>query len=299
MGAGHQHADPRTANTRALSIALALTGTFLIAEVVGGLITGSLALISDAMHMLTDTFGLAVALLAIKIGARAADSRRTFGYQRLEILAAAFNAVLLFVVALYILYEGYKRLVEPEEIQSLGMLAIAVIGLVVNLISMRLLSAGASSSLNVKGAYLEVWSDMLGSVGVIAAAAIIWVTGWAWVDAIVAVGIGLWVLPRAWTLLSETTNILLEGVPEGLDLDEISAALLKSDGVSGVHDLHVWALTADSPSLSAHLVTAGDPEAVRSAVTRMLADRFDISHVTLQIEARDCREGRDGHGFHA
>lgn len=299
MGAGHQHADPRTANTRALSIALGLTGTFLIAEVVGGLITGSLALISDAMHMLTDTFGLAVALLAIKIGARAADSRRTFGYQRLEILAAAFNAVLLFVVALYILYEGYKRLVEPEEIQSLGMLAIAVIGLVVNVISMRLLSEGASSSLNVKGAYLEVWSDMLGSLGVIAAAAVIWATGWAWVDAIVAVGIGLWVLPRAWTLLSETTNILLEGVPEGLDLDEIAAALLEVEGMLGVHDLHVWALTADSPSLSAHLVTARDPEVVRAAVARMLADRFDISHVTLQTEARDCREGRDGHGFHA
>lgn len=298
MGAGHQHADPRTANTRALSIALALTGTFLIAEVVGGLITGSLALISDAMHMLTDTVGLAVALLAIKIGARAADSRRTFGYQRLEILAAAFNAVLLFVVALYILYEGYKRLVEPEQIQSLGMLAIAIVGLVVNLISMRLLSAGASSSLNVKGAYLEVWSDMLGSIGVIVAAVIIWATGWAWVDSVVAVGIGLWVLPRAWMLLSETTNILLEGVPDGLDLDEIAAALLKVDGVSAVHDLHVWALTADSPSLSAHLVVPANPEAARAEAVRLLAGRFHISHVTLQTEGRDCREGRADHGFH-
>ena len=297
MGAEHQHADPRTANARALSIALLLTGTFLVAEVVGGLVTGSLALISDALHLLTDTFGLVVALVAMKIGARVADSRRTFGYQRLEILAAALNAVLLFVVALYILYEG-KRLVEPEEIQSLGMLTIALIGFVVNLISMQLLSAGATTSLNVKGAYLEVWSDMLGSVGVIAAAAIIGLTGWAWVDAIVAVGISLWVLPRAWTLLSDTTNVLLEGVPQGLDLDKIAAAIGKVDGVLGIHDLHVWALTTDDPSLSAHLVVWDDADEVRASAAQMLSEQFHIAHVTLQTEARDCREGRDRHGFH-
>lgn len=300
MGAGHVHANPRTANVRALSIALALTGTFLVVEVIGGLITGSLALISDAMHMLTDTFGLAVALIAIKVGAQAADSRRTFGYQRFEILAAAFNAVLLFAVAGYILFEGYKRLVEPEEIQSTGMLAIAVVGLVVNLIAMQLLSAGSSSSLNVRGAYLEVWSDMLGSVGVIAAAITIWLTGWTWVDAVVAVGIGLWVLPRAWALFTEATNILLEGVPQGLDLDKITAELRRVEGVLSVHDLHVWALTADSPSLSAHLVVGGPAVAdrVRARAARMLSDQFHISHVTLQTESQDCREEQAEHGYH-
>lgn len=300
MGAGHQHANPRTANTRALSLALMLTGTFLVAEIIGGLITGSLALISDAMHMLTDTLGLAVALIAIKIGARAADSRRTFGYQRFEILAAAFNAVLLFAVACYILFEGYKRLTQPQEIHSIGMLVIAVIGLIVNLISMRLLSAGASSSLNVKGAYLEVWSDMLGSIGVIVAAAIIWLTGWAWVDAVVAVGIGLWVLPRSWTLLKETSNILLEGVPDGLDLDDIATTLRGVEGVAGIHDLHVWALTADSPSLSAHLVVAdaANADTVRSQAAAILADKFHITHVTLQTEPLDCRDGLDHHAYH-
>jgi cobalt-zinc-cadmium efflux system protein len=167
---------------------------------------------------------------------RPADRRRSFGYQRFEILAAASNAIMLFVVASYILYEGYKRIVEPSEIQSPPMLAIAGVGLIVNLLAMRILSGGEEASLNVKGAYLEVWSDILGSLGVIAAASIIALTGWTWVDPIVAIAIGLWVLPRTWTLLKETTNVLLEGVPQGLDLDEIAAAILVVPGVRSLHD---------------------------------------------------------------
>ena len=301
MGAGHQHGNPRAANATALRTALLLTGGFLIAEVIGGVLTGSLALISDAMHMLTDTMGLGIALAAIKMGARPADSKRTFGYQRFEVLAATFNAVILFGVAAYIMFEGYKRIIEPEQIQSLGMLGIAVIGLVINLVSMRLLEAGQSSSLNVKGAYLEVWSDMLGSVGVILAAAIIWLTGWLWVDAIVAIGIGLWVLPRAWLLLKETTNVLLEGVPEGIDVAAVAAALRAVPGVKDVHDLHIWSLSSDSPSLSSHIVVEPNLPGfdVREAAARVLADNFHILHVTLQVELRDCREGIKDHALHA
>lgn len=298
--AGHGHHHGRTDNSAALRAALALTGTFLIVEVVGGILTGSLALISDAAHMATDTAGLAIALAAVTIGKRPADSRRSFGYQRFEILAAAFNALMLFGVAAYILYEGYKRIVEPTEIRSLAMLAIASVGLAVNLIAMRILSAGKDSSLNIKGAYLEVWSDMLGSLGVIAAAGIIWLTGWTWVDPIVAIGIGLWVLPRSWKLLKETTNVLLEGVPEGIDLDKVSAAISAVAGVRELHDLHVWALTSDAPSLSAHLVLQSgfDGDRVRADAQTMLEERFHISHVTLQTEREDCRASRADHGLH-
>jgi cobalt-zinc-cadmium efflux system protein len=299
LGSGHGH-SAGTSNTRALGLALGLTGSFLIVEVVAGLWTGSLALISDAAHMLTDTAGLAIALAGVKIGERPADSQRTFGYKRFEILAAAFNAVLLLAVGIYILYEGYQRLANPEDIQSQVMMGVAAVGLVINLISMRMLSAGKDSSLNVKGAYLEVWSDMLGSIGVIAAAALIWLTGWVWVDAIVAIAIGLWVLPRTWALLKETVNVLLEGVPEGIDADAVAKALASLPGVTGLHDLHIWAITSGVPSLSAHIVlTPGaDGDTIRDAAVKMLDEKFEIEHITLQVERTDCRDGRDGHGLH-
>ena len=299
MGSGHSH-GAQTANTRALGLALVLTGTFLVVEVIAGLLTGSLALISDAAHMLIDTAGLAIALAGVKIGERPADSRRTFGYKRFEILAAAFNAVLLFLVGAYILYEGYQRLTKPEDIQSIPMLVVATIGLGVNLLAMRLLSSGKDSSLNMKGAYLEVWSDMFSSIGVMAAAAMIWLTGWLWLDAIVAIAIGLWVLPRTWQLFKETINILLEGVPDGIDADAVSTALKSVTGVKDLHDLHVWAITSGVPSLSAHLVLAPDVDgdAVRANAAAVLDEKFEIEHVTLQIEKQDCRDGRDHHGLH-
>lgn len=301
MGSGHSHSHHTSdTNASALAKALALTGTFLVAEVVGGLLTGSLALLSDAAHMMTDTVGLAIALAAVHIGARPADNRRTFGYRRFEILAASANAILLFAAAAYILYEGIQRFLNPVAIETLPMLGIAVLGLVVNLISMRILAGGHEHSLNIKGAYLEVWSDMLGSIGVIAAAAIIWLTGWTWVDALVAIGIGLWVVPRTWSLFRETTNILLEGVPDGIDLDSVSSRMAAVPGVSGIHDLHVWALTSGMPSLSAHLVLTptADPDAVREATTETLHEHFEITHVTLQAERTDCRIGREHHGLH-
>ena len=287
----HNHAAG--ANSRMLAIALGLTTTFLIAELIGSFVFNSLALLSDAAHMFTDSAALAIALAAIKIGQKPADDARTFGYRRFEILAAAFNALLLFAVAGYVLWEGISRFFEPSEVQSTGMLIVAAIGLGVNLIAMRLLSAGKENSLNMKGAYLEVWADMLGSVGVIAGAVVIMLTGWQWVDPLVAIGIGLWVLPRTWILLRDTTHILLEGVPRGLDLAELRTAVAETPGVTGVHDLHVWSMTSDDRSLSMHIEIADEEhfESIRTTVAGMLLQRFGIDHATIQVEREVCDEG--------
>lgn len=295
MAAEHSHAQalPSQGNKRRLQAALALTSVFLVAEVIGAIATGSLALLSDAAHMFTDTAALTIALAAIHIGKRPADDLRTFGYERFEILAAAFNALLLFAVAGYILFEAYQRLKQPPQIESLGMLVVATIGLVVNLVSMRMLSAGKDKSLNVKGAYLEVWSDLLGSIGVIGAAIVIRLTGWAWIDSAIAVAIGLWVLPRTWTLLKETSNVLLEGVPAGVNLSAIRAALASAKGVQGVHDLHLWAISSGQSSLTAHIVQDGrvDVEQLLGELRERLQSDFEIHHTTLQIEREDCRQG--------
>jgi cobalt-zinc-cadmium efflux system protein len=302
MGAGHDHGGhshnhAAGANSRMLAIALALTTAFLIAEVIGAFVFNSLALLSDAAHMFTDAAALAIALAAVKIGQRPADDRRTFGYRRFEILAAAFNALLLFAVAGYVLWEGVGRFFVRAEVESTGMLAVAVVGLVVNVIAMRLLSAGKDKSLNLKGAYLEVWADMLGSLGVIVGAVVIMLTGWQWVDAVVAIGIGLWVLPRTWTLLKDTTRILLEGVPPHLTLSEIRASIAAAPGVSGVHDLHVWSLASDDTSLSVHveLAMGADAEAVRTQVAVTLRERFKIEHATIQTEEKPCEDGPELH----
>lgn len=290
MSAGHDHGHSN-ANERALKLALALTSTFLLVELVGGIVTKSLALISDAAHMFTDTAALAIALAAIQIAKRPADKARTFGYYRFEILAAAFNALLLFGVALYILYEAYQRLKSPPEIASTGMLLIALVGLIVNLLSIRVLAGGKDHSLNVKGAYLEVWSDLLGSLGVVVGALVIRFTGWTWVDSAVAVLIGLWVLPRTWILLKSSLNILLEGVPEDIDLAKVEEALLAVKGVTSIHDLHVWALTSGKPSLTVHLVNDEAVDAEREilpSARTVLAERFGITHVTIQCESTPC-----------
>ena len=287
-------------NETSLRWAFGLTAIFLIAEVIGGVLAQSLALISDAAHMFTDTAALAIALAAIRIGKRPADKLRTFGYYRFEILAAAFNAVLLFFVALYILYEAYRRFNQPPQIESGVMLIVAVIGLVVNLISMQLLRAGADKSLNVKGAYLEVWSDMLGSIGVIVGALLIRYVGWTWVDSAIAVLIALWVLPRTWRLLRESVNVLLEGVPSGVALDQIEAAFKSAPGVAGVHDLHVWSITSGKVSLTAHVVCDGavvDPAELTTRLSALLAERFDIHHSTLQVEREPCDQAAELHSF--
>lgn len=300
MGSGHSHAAQPGQNERPLWIALGLTTAFLIAEIIGGILTNSLALISDAAHMFTDTAALAISLAAMRIGRRPADTERTFGYYRFEILAAAFNALLLFLVAIYILYEAYKRLNNPPEIESSMMLYVAAFGLVVNLISMRLLASGKDSSLNVKGAYLEVWSDMLGSIGVIIGALVIRYTGWGWVDSAIAVGIGLWVLPRTWTLLKASMNVLLEGAPEGLGIGEVKEAIAGLPGVASVHDLHVWSITSGKSSLTVHIVQredVTDPQVLLTAVRGFVASKYDIHHCTIQIETTPCEEALEEHNF--
>lgn len=286
--AGHSHGEG--ASSGRLAIALGLTSTFLVAELIGAYWFGSLALLSDAAHMFTDAAALAIALVAVKIGQKPADKQRTYGYRRFEVLAAAFNAMLLFAVAAYILYEGVGRFVDPQPVESLGMLAVATVGLVVNLISMRVLAGGVEKSLNTKGAYLEVWADMLGSLGVIGAAALIWLTGKTWIDPVVAIAIGLWVLPRTWTLLRDTMHILLQGVPRGTDLDNVRAALGAIEGVVGVHDLHLWSVAGDDTSLTTHIVIASgaDAESTRSAVAAMLESEFNIHHATIQTEMVPC-----------
>ena len=262
--------------------------------------SGSLALLSDAAHMFTDTAALAIALAAIRIGRRPADDRRSFGYYRFEILAAAFNAVLLFLVAIYILFEAWRRLREAPEIQSGAMLVIAAVGLVVNLVSMKILSAGKDSNLNLKGAYLEVWSDMLGSIGVIVGALVIRFTGWSWVDSAVAVAIGLWVVPRTWQLLRESLNILLEGVPRELKLSEVQAALASVAGVASLHDLHVWSISSGKVSLTVHAVaepSVADPSELVPRLRALLAEQYDIHHSTVQVERVACEQAGEEHGF--
>ena len=289
MGAGHDHTHG-VSNERGLQWALVLTASVLIAEGIGAFLTNSLALLSDAAHMLTDVAALVIALIALRLARRSADSKRTFGYYRFEILAAVLNAVMLFLVAAYILVEAYQRLQTPREIATMGMLIVATVGLVANLVSMRVLQSGAQSSLNMKGAYLEVWSDALGSVGVIAAALLIHFTGWRQVDAVVAIAIGLWVLPRSWALLSESIHILLEGVPQGLALDAIHAQLLHIAGVRDVHDLHVWSITTGKNTLTAHLILDSSVIDEQSVLkqARSVIEGFGITHSTVQIEATRC-----------
>lgn len=294
---GHAHDHTAGANAKMLGIALALTATYLVAEVIGAFVFNSLALLSDAAHMLTDVAALVIALLAIRIGQRAADDQRTFGYKRFEILAAAFNALLLFAVAIYVLVEAIQRFSEPEPVQSTGMMIVAAIGLVVNLMSMRLLTAGKEASLNVKGAYLEVWADMIGSVGVIIGALAIRFTGWTWVDPVVAILIGLWVLPRTWVLLRDTINVLLEGVPRRIKLSELRTAIGGLPGVAGVHDLHVWSTTTEDVSCTAHvtLTESADADRVRKAIAGTLDERFGIEHTTIQTETPGEVCGDDEH----
>ena len=295
-GAGH-HDHTTGASGRALGIALLLTGSVLGIELAGAFLYNSLALLSDAAHMLTDVAALAIALMAVRIGDKAPDDKRTFGYKRFEILAAAFNALLLFAAAAYVLVESISRFREPEPVAATGMMIVAGLGLAINLISMRVLLAGRGESMAVKGAYLEVWSDAIGSVGVILGAILIRVTGKLWIDPVVAIGIALWVLPRTWALLRDTINVLLEGVPKGIDLAEIRHAIAELPGVCDVHDLHVWSMAINDVNGTVHIAITeeADGEDVRLRVAHLLDHRFSIGHATIQIERDPCGAGNRPH----
>ena len=269
-----------------LYIALALTMSFMAIEVVGGLWTGSLALLADAAHMMTDAGGLALALVAIRFAQRPRTPRNTFGYVRTEVLSAITNALVLLLLTVYILYEAYQRFRNPPEIIGGPMLAVAVVGLIVNLISMRLLASGSEESLNVKGAYFEVLADMLGSLGVIVAAAIVLFTGWRLIDPIIGAGIGLFIVPRTWILLKQAVHILMQGTPAGVDLTLLEKKLLEVPGVIGVHDLHVWTLTSGLDAMSGHVVVQDGISPITTLATaqELMNAGFGIQHITLQIE---------------
>lgn len=296
-GHGHSHGanpSPATAAGRhrnRLAWALGLTLAYMAAEVIGGLITGSLALLADAAHMLTDAGGLALALAAIRFAERPTTPQKTYGYLRFEILSALLNAVVLLLLTVYILYEAYRRFLHPPEILSGPMLAVAVVGLLVNFASMRLLAAGSSESLNVQGAYFEVLSDMLGSLGVIVAALVVMWTGWTYADPLIGAGIGLFIVPRTWRLLKQAVHILLEGTPPEIDIGLLETELRAIPGVREVHDLHVWTITSGLDAMSGHLVVDDMSESRRvlGAARAAMKERFNLDHVTIQIEDAELR----------
>jgi len=290
MSAHPHHAETAAAaGSRRLAVVLALVAVFLVIEVVGGLLTNSLALLADAGHMATDAAGLLLALLAIWIARRPATPDRSFGYDRVEIFAAVVNAVVLFGVAAVIVVEAISRIAAPPEVAGLPMLAIAAVGLVVNLVSLRLLHAGAQRSLNLRGAYLEVLGDMLGSVAVIVAAVVIIATGWAPADPIASVLVALLIVPRTWSLLREAVEVLLQATPRDVDLGEVRRHLLQAGGVADIHDLHAWTLTSGKRVVSAHVVieSDADPPVVLDELCACLSDDFDFEHSTIQLESID------------
>ncbi len=293
MGHGHTHAPVTAAGgqRRRLLLVLGLTLAVMAAEIIGGLVSGSLALLADAGHMATDAAGIALALGAVTLAQRPARGRRTFGWQRVEILAAVANGLLLLVVACYVLVEAVRRIGEPPDIDSGLMLGVAAVGLLVNLGSLAALHRGRAQSLNVRGAYLEVLADALGSVAVMVAAVVILTTGWAPADIIASAVIGVLVVPRAWQLLREALDVLLEAAPRGVDLGNVRTHILEVDGVLGVHDLHAWTITSGLPVLSAHVVVsdealaAGHGGRVLDALCACLGEHFDMAHCTFQLEA--------------
>lgn len=287
----HVHASAAGSHRRTLIAVLLITLAIFVVQLVGGIVSGSLALVADAGHNFTDVAGIGLALLAISFAARPATDGRTFGYLRLEILAAVVNAVFLFAVAAYVLFEAIQRWSDPPEIASGLMLTIALVGLVANAISLWLLRDAQHESLNMRGAYLEVMGDLAGSAAVVLAAIVINVTGWRQADAVASAVIGILILPRTWALLRDAIDVLMEATPRGIDLDEVRTHLLGATGVADVHDLHAWTITSGMNVVSAHVVLEpdADPPAVLDELCACLAGDFDIEHSTLQLETADRR----------
>jgi cobalt-zinc-cadmium efflux system protein len=282
----HDHDDARVDSRRALAVALALTAAYTVVEVVGGIAAGSLALLADAVHMLSDNVAIALALVAVWLAGKPATSERTYGYKRAEVLAALANGVLLVALAIWIFVEAAMRIRDPGDPLGGWMLAIALLGLAVNLAAGYVLSRARRGSLNVEAALRHVFADVLGSIGVAVAAVVILTTGWAQADPVVSIVIGVLVLASAWSILRDSTEILLESTPRGLDVDALGRRLAGAPGVVEVHDLHVWTITSGFTALSAHvLVRPGeDCHGRRRELERLLHDEFEIEHTTLQVD---------------
>jgi cobalt-zinc-cadmium efflux system protein len=292
-GHGHAHAGAR--NQRRLLLTLVLAALYMVAELVGGLLAGSLALLADAGHMLSDSGALALSLFAIWIARRPANPRRTYGYYRTEILAALANAATLIGISLYIFVEAYQRLLDPRPVEGRLVMWIAVGGLVVNLLGLLILHGGKDESLNVRGAWLHLLTDALGSVGAITGGALIWAFGWYWADPVVSALIGVLVIYSAWDLLRESVSVLLEGTPSHIDLEAVRGAMLEVEGVEAVHDLHVWTITSGMDAMSGHVVVGARHERrpsgeILAELHDVLHQRFGLGHMTIQIEPREFRE---------
>ena len=287
----HHHDHTHGANKKALSISLILIGVFMLVEVIGGLLTNSLALLSDAGHMLSDAISLLVALMAFKIGERTADTERTFGYKRFEILAAMFNGATLIVIAIAIFIGAIGRFINPPEIASTGMLVIAVIGLLVNLIVAKILTSGDThDNLNMRGAFLHVLGDLFGSVAAIVAALSIMFFGWGFMDPLASVIVAILITVSGWRVLRQSLHVLMEGVPEGISLDKLTKVMNEVEGVEGVHHVHVWTITSGFNAMSGHIVVNGqlnvhETQKIIQAVESKMKE-IDINHVTLQVECK-------------
>lgn len=286
---GHHHHAPSVSsgNERAVLLGFALTFGFMIVEMIGGILSGSLALVADAGHMLTDSAALALAWAGFRFGRRRSDERRTFGYMRFEILAGFVNAVALILLIVWIAYEAVMRLIAPEPVLPGPMLAIAVVGLLVNIGVFFMLRQGDQDHVNIRGALLHVLGDLLGSVAAILAAIAIYFTGWTPIDPILSMLLSAIILKSAWTLLTNTLNILMEGTPGGIDPDEICATLAREvDGLSAVEHVHVWSITSGQPlaTMNLRLNEGAEPKHVQSAAKALLAERFGIEHSTIEID---------------
>ena len=288
----------RTTESRRLTAALAITAIYFFAELVGGLLTNSLALLSDAGHMFSDIAALSLSLFAFQMARRPATSKKTYGYHRLEILVALINGLALWLIVGVIFNEAYRRFLNPPEVRSLGMLAVAGVGLMVNVAAGFILYGADHGNLNMRGAFLHVIGDALGSVGAVVAASVMLFTGWYLADPVVSVLIGLLILYTSWDLIRESLDILMQSVPRGIDVEEVQKAMEQVSGVTKVHDLHVWSVTSGVFTLSAHAVIspAENPHAILDQIEESLKSRFSIEHITIQLETED-REEREFQAF--